>query len=109
MSEYFDLNGDGFADAVDSNLDGYVDAVDTDGDGYLDTFDTNFDGVADTAYGFDPYYGYDPGSSGHHGGGPYTQGELDAGYSSTDTSHIEPSRFADDSSLISDNDLSSVL
>ena len=44
------------------------------------------------------------GSAGPFDTNRYTQSELDAGYSQTDPSLIEPARFADDYSLISDND-----
>jgi hypothetical protein len=127
----FDLNGDGYIDAVDTDGDGYIDAVDTNADGYADTYDTNADGYVDTTDydgdGFadaapagssdvDAHDVSDIADSGYTGSGassagtnPYTQSELDAGYSQSDTSFIEPSRFADDSSLISDNDTSSNL
>lgn len=103
---YYDLNSDGYIDAVDTNGDGYVDVVDSDFDGAADTFDNNVDGVADVHGGSDVYggTGYDP-----YGWGSYTPDELAAGYSSYDTSFIEPARSAGANSLISDNNLSSVL
>jgi hypothetical protein len=124
---YFDLNADGFYDAADLNGDGYVDAVDTDGDGYLDTYsqDAYADPFTesytyeapDPAYptvGFDPaadLFGGDAGYGGSSYGETYgyTPDQLAQGYSSYDSSFIEPPEAAGANSLISDNDLGSVL
>lgn len=101
MTDVYDWDGDGYYESADTDGDGFLDTFDTDYDGVYDATDWDGDGVAD---GTSPY-GY--GTSGSaYDANPYTPAELDQGYSYTDSSFIEPSRYADDASVISYNDAS---
>lgn len=109
---YFDINGDGWYDAVDVDNDGFVDSYDTNADGFADAGGTGY------IPGYTDYSGSDY-SGGYYSGGDdgyssvpgysYTADDLAAGYSAYDTSYVEPAGAAGASSMISSNDVSSVL
>lgn len=107
----YDANsGGGYAPAsggtgIDVNGDGTVDGYDTDGDGWVDAVGPGAVAAAE-AGAYDGQGGPFPaGQAPPEEPGPYTQREIDQGYSSNDTSFIEPSRFADDASVISNGDI----